>query len=90
MYKSSSRVVIGRVKTIWQRTIFGNVWNSFLRGVQQWHCLAKLPNVLDTAIIGRMIQNGRVVRQEMKCGNIKAEKVEQAWEIIETGLLANR
>ena len=36
-----------------------------------------------------MIQNGRVVRQEMKCGNIKA-KIEQAWEIMETGLLANR
>jgi len=30
------------------------------------------------------------MRQEMKCCNIKAEKVEQAWEIIEAGLLANR
>jgi len=26
------------------------------RGVQHWHCLAKLPHVLDTALIGRMIR----------------------------------
>ena len=60
------------------------------RGVQHWHCLAKLPHVLDTGLIGRMIQNGRVVRQELKCGNIKPEKTEEAWEIVEVGLLANR
>ena len=60
------------------------------RGVQHWHCLAKLPHVLDTALIGRMIQNGRVVRQEMKCGNIKPGKEEAAWEMIEVGLLASR
>jgi len=51
---------------------------------------AKLPNVLDTGVIGRMIQNGRVVRNELKCTNIKPDKVEQAWEIVEVGLLANR
>ena len=37
-----------------------------------------------------MIQNGRVVRNELKCTNIKPDKVEQAWEIVEVGLLANR
>jgi hypothetical protein len=37
-----------------------------------------------------MIQNGRVVRQEMKCGNIKPGKEEAAWEMIEVGLLASR
>jgi hypothetical protein len=37
-----------------------------------------------------MIQNGRVTRQEMKCGNIKPGKEEAAWEVIEVGLLASR
>jgi hypothetical protein len=60
------------------------------RGVQHYHCLAKLPNVLDTALLGRIIHNGRVVRQEMKCGNIKPEMKEKAWEMIEMGLLASR
>ena len=60
------------------------------RGVQHWHVLAKLPHVLDTSLVGRMIQNGRVVRQELKCGNIKPGKEEDAWEIIEVGLLASR
>ena len=60
------------------------------RGVQHWHCLAKLPNVLDTALLGRIIHNGRVVRQELKCGNIRLEKVEDAWNMIEMGLLASR
>lgn len=50
----------------------------------------KLPHVLDTALIGRIIHNGRVVRQEMKCGNIKPAMKEAAWEIIEMGLLASR
>lgn len=62
----------------------------YFLGVQHWHCLAKLPNVLDTALLGRMIQNMRVVRQELKCGNIKPDKKEKAWEIIEMGLLAHR
>jgi len=69
----------------WARVEF-----SETRGVQHWHCLAKLPHVLDTALIGRMIQNGRVVRQEMKCGNIRAGSIEQAWEMIEVGLLASQ
>jgi len=37
-----------------------------------------------------MIQNGRVVRQEVKCGNIKPGKEDKTWEIIKVGLLANR
>jgi len=37
-----------------------------------------------------MIHNGRVVHQEIKCGNIKPDKEEQAWEIVENGLLASR
>ena len=60
------------------------------RGVQHWHSLAKLPNVLDTALLGRMIQNGRLVRSELKRGNIKIDMKAEAWEIIEMGLLANR
>lgn len=49
----------------------------------------KLPHVLDTGVIGSMIQNGRVVRQEIKCGNINPRMKEKAWEIVEIGLLAN-
>ena len=36
------------------------------------------------------MQNGRVVRQEMKCGNNRSAKIEEAWEIIKIGLLAQR
>lgn len=62
----------------------------FCPGVQHWHILVHLPATLDTALIGRMIHNGRVVRQEMKCGNIRKGMEEAAWEIIEVGLLAHR
>jgi len=55
-----------------------------------WHILVRLPHVLDTALIGRMIQNGRVVRQEIKCGNIRPGMEEAAWEMVEAGLLAHR
>jgi len=37
-----------------------------------------------------MIQNGRVVGQEIECRNIKPGMVERAWEIVEVGLFANR
>jgi len=60
------------------------------RKVLHWHVLAKFLHVLDTAFLGRIIQNGRVVRQEIKCGNIKRGKQEAAWEIVEAGLLASR
>ena len=46
--------------------------------------------MLDTSILGRLIHNGRVVRQELKCGNILPEKTEDAWNIVEIGLLASR
>jgi len=69
----------------WSRSEFTST-----RGIQHWHCLVKLPHVLDTGVVGRMIQNGRVVRQELKCGNIQPEKIEEAWEMVEVGLLANR
>jgi len=69
---------------------WGRVEFTETRGVQHWHFLAKLPNVLDTALLGRIIHNGRVVRQEMKCGNIRQDRVEEAWVMIEMGLLASR
>ena len=69
----------------WSRVEFTNT-----RGTQHWHTLVKLPHVLDTSLIGRMIQNGRMVRQEIKCGNISSGKEENAWTIVEVGLLANR
>ena len=52
------------------------------RGVQHWHCLAKLPNALDTALLGRIIHSGRVVHQELKCGNICPEQFEDACTMI--------
>lgn len=60
------------------------------RGIQHWHCLVKLPNVLDTSILGRLVNSGRVVRSAIKRGNIVPGKEEQAWEIVEMGLLASR
>ena len=69
----------------WSRVEFADT-----RRVQHWHCLVKLPNVLDTSVLGRIIHNGRVVQQEMKTGNIRQDKLEKAWNMIEMGLLANR
>jgi len=69
---------------------WGRVEFTETRGVAHYHYLVKLPHVLDTALLGRIIHNGRVVRHEMKCGNIKPEKKEAAWEMIEMGLLASR
>ena len=60
------------------------------RGFFHMHLLAKLPHVLDTGLLGRIIHNGRVVRQELKCGNIKSDKLEQAWTMIKMSLLASR
>jgi hypothetical protein len=76
-----------RTKTSWS---WSRAEFTQTRGVQHWHCLAKLPNVLDTAILGRMVQNMRIVREEMKCQNIKPDKIVAAWEMIEMGLLATR
>ena len=69
---------------------WGRVEFTETRGVQHWHFLAKLPHVLDTGLLARIIHNGRVVRQELKCGNIKPDKHEQAWTMVEMGLLASR
>jgi len=69
---------------------WGRVEFTETRGCPHFHFVVKLPGVLDTGILGRIIHNGRVVRQELKCGNIKTEKLEQAWHMIEMGLLASR
>jgi hypothetical protein len=69
----------------WQR-----VEHTETRGMQHHHILVKLGNVLDTSLLGRIIHNSRVVRQEMKCGNVRPEMKEKAWEMIEMGLLASR
>ena len=60
------------------------------RGMPHWHCLIKLPHVLDASLLGRVIQNGRLARNELLCGNIRPDKVDEAWELIEMGLLADR
>ena len=60
------------------------------RGVAHYHTLIHLPNVIPTSLLGRVIQNGRVVRDELKYGNIKQECIEEAWHLIEMGLLAQQ
>ena len=58
------------------------------RGVAHYHTLIHLPNFIPTSLLGRVIQNGRVVRDELKYGNIKQECMEEAWYLIEMRLLA--
>lgn len=60
------------------------------RGLPHWHCIAKLPHVLDNALLGRVTQNGRLCRNELLCGNVKPEYVEEAWTMVEMGFLAER
>jgi hypothetical protein len=67
----------------WYRTEFTQI-----RGTAHFHCLAKLPHVLDTAILSRMVQNMRVVREEIKYKNIT--QYEKACTIIRCGLLASQ
>ena len=69
---------------------FSRVEFTETRGLPHFHVLARLPHVLDTGLLGRLIHNGRVVRNEIKFGNIRDGQQEKAWEIVEIGLLANR
>ena len=69
---------------------WGRVEFTETRGVQHWHFLVRLPHVLDTGLLGRIIHGGRQVRTELKYGNILPEKREEAWQLIEMSLLASR
>jgi hypothetical protein len=69
---------------------FARVEFTETRGVAHYHVLLHLPNVLPTSLLGRVIQNGRVVRNELKYGNIRDDCLEQAWQMIEMGLLAQQ
>ena len=69
---------------------FARVEFTETRGVAHYHILLHLPHVLPTSLLGRIIQNGRVVRNELKYGNIKEECKEEAFELIELGLLAQQ
>lgn len=60
------------------------------RGVQHWHILVRLAHVLETSVLGRLIHNGRVVRDEIKRANIKEDKLEQAFELVYIGQLAQQ
>ena len=60
------------------------------RGVAHYHTLIHLPNVIPTSLLGKVIQNGRVVRDELKYGNVKQECIGEAWHLIEMGLLAQQ
>ena len=67
-------------------------WNHrwHVVGVQHWHILVKLPNVLDTSVLARIVHDGRVARQQMKIGNIRPSMEETAWNMIEMGQLSTR
>ena len=69
---------------------FARVEFTESRGFPHYHVLAKLPGVMDISMIGRLVQNGRVIRQEWKCGNIKQESTEKAWKMIRAGQIAQR
>jgi ribosomal protein S17E len=69
---------------------FSRVEFTETRGLPHFHVLARLPHVLDTGLLGRIIHNGRVVRSEIKFGNIREGQHEKAWEMVEVGLLASR
>jgi len=84
---SADWTAVDRMKASWA---WSRVEWTETRGVMHWHSLVKLPNVLDTGLLGRMIQNCRVVRTEIKYGNIRPDKMSAAWEIVEVGLLASR
>jgi hypothetical protein len=58
------------------------------RGIQHYHILAKLPEVLDSAIIAKLVHRGRVARMEIKAGNIKAEYKEEMHCHVEVGYIA--
>jgi len=60
------------------------------RGVAHWHLVARLGGTLETGLIGRMIQNGRVARTAIKTGNVKPGEEEAAWKLVRMGLLATR
>jgi hypothetical protein len=70
---------------LWARVEFTET-----RGTPHYHVLVKLPWVLDTAVLGRMVQEGRLVREELKRGNIRNDKLEEAWRIVRMGQLADR
>lgn len=54
--------------------------------------VAMSAGVLDLGTLARLIQNARILRQEIKCSNVKVddESVAAAWEMIEYGLLAQQ
>jgi hypothetical protein len=60
------------------------------RGIIHFHIIAKLPNVIDTAIIAKMIYLGRSTRQELRAGNVKEDSVELALKYVQLGVWADR
>ena len=60
------------------------------RGFPHFHFMVRLPNTLEAGALGRLTHNMRVIRTELKCGNIKPSMKETAWEMIRFGLLASR
>ena len=69
----------------WFRTEFTST-----RGFPHFHCMIRLPNTLNLSVLSRVVHNMRVVRDELKKGNIKSSMREEAFEMIRFGLLASR
>jgi len=60
------------------------------RGVQHHHCMIKLPYVLSTSLLSRVVHNGRTIEYELSRANIKHGQEDIAWKAIRMGVLANR
>ena len=48
------------------------------RGILHYHIIAKLPNVIDTAIVSKLIHLGKCTKRELLAGNIKEECIDKA------------
>jgi hypothetical protein len=64
-------------------------WNES-RGIVHYHVIAKLPNVIDTSIIAKMIYLGRSARKELKAGNVKDNCLDLAFKYVKLGRWADR
>ena len=81
---SSKKNAVDRIDRSWY---WSRVEFTSTRGIMHQHTIAKLPFVLETSILARMVQNMRIVREELKFKNIK--DYDKAWRIIKCGLLTS-
>jgi len=59
------------------------------RGILHYHIIAKLPNVIDTAIVSKLIHLGKCTKRELLAGNIKEECIDKALYYVKLGVWAD-